>query len=118
VCERLGVQSEDHPDVIVGNVIRTGICEVWNSSKLEQPTIPAQQHFDASACGTCTEFAQCTPERGRCLVRALAATDGLLAPDPLCTRMLLKWTRTCYTCRPCKTWACWFILDRAAPTTR
>jgi hypothetical protein len=43
--------SRPYPYVIVGNVLRTGIYEVWNSSELEQLAIPAQQHFDASACG-------------------------------------------------------------------
>jgi len=65
--------------VFAGNLRRTGLTELWNSSELFADI--RRRASLGGRCGACEMNAQC----GGCRARAYGMTGDLMAEDPLCT---------------------------------
>lgn len=74
-------------NLILGNVLKNSIMDVWNSPKAKNLFFIPQSVFPKeSPCSTCAEFSQCRYDSGVCWTVAMAAygEDNWLFPTPDC----------------------------------
>ena len=69
--------------LVVGDLRRQTLLEVWNGDPLLDLTLPAADRFPDTACASCGERDACSG-RGRCIVGAKLRHGEYLAPDAAC----------------------------------
>jgi radical SAM protein with 4Fe4S-binding SPASM domain len=69
--------------LVVGDLRRQSLLQVWNGEPLLKLTLPSAEQFPETACGSCGERDACSG-RGRCIVGAKLRHGEYLAPDAAC----------------------------------
>lgn len=95
ICEELYW----NPDFIIGDLMKNGLLEVWNSEKalslwnIRQSVFPQE-----SACSTCQDFARCRRGAGACWKYVIGAygRENWLYPDPRCPKAPNPINNVCY----------------------
>ncbi len=70
--------------LVVGDLRRQTLLQVWNGEPLLRLTFPKPDQFPDTACASCGERDACSG-RGRCIVGAKLRHGEYLAPDAACT---------------------------------
>lgn len=79
ICDRL-VAFED---VVVGDVTRSTLAEIWNGEPLRTLLDPGRERFEGTVCAACSLFERCN-RRMRCYWRTKMVDHRLFGPDYLC----------------------------------
>jgi radical SAM protein with 4Fe4S-binding SPASM domain len=75
--------SPNDEQLVVGDLRRQSLLDVWNGQPLMALTFPSQEQFPATACASCGGRDACST-RGRCVVGAKLKNGSYLAPDAAC----------------------------------
>ncbi len=73
---------DDH--ILLGDLSRQSISEVWRSSEVKKWNTPDPEPFKNTICGDCRLFYKCFPYR--CYKRSIIAYNTPYALDPFCPR--------------------------------
>lgn len=79
-------QVPSRPPFVVGNLLRQGLKEVWNSPELLSFLYPDRDSFRGTACHSCPEFEDCHQDKGYCYRDALFAYGTIFEAPPDCPR--------------------------------
>lgn len=74
----------DNPNMVVGDLNKQTVEEVWNSEELERLRYPKREDYTGTECYSCNWFEKCA--RKRCYMRSLAIYGKKFEKDPWCPK--------------------------------
>jgi len=80
ICEEVPQTS----DLIVGDVKRMSLAEVWHSPTMKALAFPAKDKFEGTPCAGCEQYDPCVLHKGHCFKDALKAYGRVFTVNPFC----------------------------------